>query len=84
MVGRRMDPLINLQDPVTKVVGKRRPPRDSFGAGMDLQDTVVALCQSQRMGLVPKGVFRFKSHEEADEWMWAMLARRRKREPTTS
>ena len=26
---------------------------------------------------VPKGVFRFNTHEEADEWMEKMLARRR-------
>jgi hypothetical protein len=79
-----MEPLINLQDPAIKVVGKRRPPRDSFRAGMDLQDTVVELCRSQRMGLVPKGVYRFNTHEEADKWMWTMLARRRNREQATS
>ncbi len=70
-----MDPIINLQDSATKVVGKRKPPHDSFRAGMALQDTVVALGQSQGKGLVPKGVFRFNSHEEADRWMWEMLAR---------
>ena len=56
MVATGVDPLINLQDPAAKVVGKRKPPRDSFKAGMDLQDTVAALCQSQRKGLAPKGV----------------------------
>lgn len=26
-------------------------------------------------GLCPKGVFRFRSHEEADAWMMKMLAK---------
>lgn len=26
---------------------------------------------------VPKGVYRFSSHEEADEWLWEMLTRKR-------
>ncbi len=84
LVETQMESVINLQDPAAKVVGKRKPPRDSFKTGMQLQDTVVALCRSQRIGLVPRGVFRFESHEEADEWMWKMLAKRRNREQATS
>lgn len=26
---------------------------------------------------IPKGVYRFNSHEEADEWMWRMISRRK-------
>jgi hypothetical protein len=26
---------------------------------------------------VPRGVYRFTSHEEADEWLWRMITRRR-------
>jgi len=25
--------------------------------------------------MVPRGVYRFSSHEEADEWMWKMISR---------
>lgn len=24
---------------------------------------------------IPKGVFRFQTHEEADEWLWRMITR---------
>ncbi len=27
---------------------------------------------------VPKGLYRFKTHEAADEWMWKMITRQRK------
>jgi hypothetical protein len=27
-------------------------------------------------GICPRGVFRFRSHEEADEWMMKMLVER--------
>ncbi len=27
---------------------------------------------------IPKGVFRFHSHEEADAWLWKMITRPRK------
>ena len=30
---------------------------------------------------IPKGVYRFKTHEEADEWMTRMLARSKDLEP---
>jgi hypothetical protein len=26
---------------------------------------------------IPKGVYRFRTHEEADEWLWQMLTRPR-------
>lgn len=44
---------------------------------MDLQQTVVDLSKSLGQGLVPRGVYRFRSHQEADEWMMNMIARRR-------
>lgn len=36
-----------------------------------LQDTVNRL---RGCGLVPKGVYRFQTHEEADEWMMRQIA----------
>jgi hypothetical protein len=42
---------------------------------MGLQRTASALRQQTvKRGLCPKCVFKFKSHEEADAWMWKMLA----------
>ena len=27
---------------------------------------------------IPKGVYRFRTHEEADKWLWQMLTRPRR------
>ena len=61
-----MDPIVNLEEKPGKVVGKirRRTPAQSL-------DWMVA--QFHAMGLklpFPKGVYRFKTFEEADQWDW--------------
>ncbi len=42
---------------------------------MQLQKTAAQLHQTFKHRWMPKGVYRFKTHEEADEWMTKMLAR---------
>jgi hypothetical protein len=67
--------VINVQDPVGKTVG-RRQLRDAWKFAMDAQKTANQLRRSfGHGGLCPKGVFRFRSHEEADAWMMKMLAK---------
>jgi hypothetical protein len=46
---------------------------------MKLQSLAVELHKSFKHRWAPKGVYRFTSHEEADEWMWKMLARSQSR-----
>ena len=74
----RVKTVINLEETIGKTVGRRVPPRDSFAYGMGLQKTLVALCETLPTGGVPRGVFRFHTHEEADAWMLKMLTRPRK------
>lgn len=68
-----MKPAINLEENIGKVVGTRTLPRDMFRYGMDLQNTGAQL--SKRFGGLkhPRGVFKFRSHEEADAWMMKYL-----------
>ena len=61
-----MDPIVNLEEKPGKVVGKvrRRTPAQTL-------DWLVA--QFHAMGLklpYPKGVYRFKTFEEANQWDW--------------
>ena len=61
-----MDPIVNLEGKIGKVVGKipRRTPEQTL-------DWLVR--QFHAMGLklpYPKGVYRFKTFEEANEWEW--------------
>ena len=71
-----MNELIEAGDPRTKVVGKRRPPAagsESLKAAAALN--LLATQLRQRPFRVIKGVFRFKSHEEADAWMMNLFHR---------
>jgi hypothetical protein len=53
-----------------KIVGRRRLTGGSPGT---LQHTLAALRGTG--ALVPRGVYRFSSFEEADAWMTRMMAR---------
>jgi hypothetical protein len=68
-------PLINFEEKIDKVVGRRTRTPDPFKSGMQLQSLAVELHRSLGHRWAPKGVYRFKTHEEADEWMNRMLAR---------
>ena len=56
-----------------KVVGRRHPPRGGLEAAANLLRAVVELRKGKPF--IPKGVYRFKTHEEKDEWTRKMLAR---------
>ena len=66
--------VVNVEETPDKVVGRRRGIR----ATPAIQETANSLLKAFGHGLVPKGVFRFHTHEEAHEWMLKMLARNRK------
>jgi hypothetical protein len=76
-----MEPVINFEEKIGKTVGKRKAPKDAFAYAMGLQRTGVALSRSfKHGGLCPRGVYRFKTHEEANAWMLKMLSRPRRTE----
>lgn len=60
--------------PEMKVVGRKGRVR----AGLEGADAMQRLLIALRKGrpFMPKGVFRFKTFEEADEWKLKMLTRR--------
>ena len=70
------DPQPELDAP-RKVVGTRRAPR-ALSPESDTKAKVEGWRKAFPTPFVPKGVFRFRSHEEADEWLWTMLCRRRR------
>lgn len=68
--------VINTEEQIGKTVGRRRIA-DSWKGGMRLQETANQFRTSfGHGGICPRGVFRFNSHEEADEWMMKMLVER--------
>ena len=69
------EPIVNTEEKIDRVVGRRAAAPDALSAGMRLQETGAQLHQSFKHRWMPKGIYRFKTHEEADEWMIKMLAR---------
>ena len=69
----------NSEETPGKVVGHRHPPTDGLAAG-DAQRIADARAwkRALRTFPVPKGVYRFRTHEEADDWLWQMLTRPRR------
>jgi hypothetical protein len=68
---------INLDEPIGKWVGRRAPLTSGLEAGMNLQHTGSKLRTSMGSPRPPRGVFRFKSHEEANEWWMKVWTRNR-------
>ena len=73
-----MKPIINLEETPGKTVGRRRAPADTLAA-TPAQSSADARAWKKafRTLPIPKGVYRFRTHEEADEWLWQMLTRPR-------
>ena len=71
-----MKRVIVQEEAPVKVVGSRRPPADSL-APAPAQTIENACAWKQKLGAlpIPKGLYRFRTHEEADEWLWQMLTR---------
>lgn len=71
-----MEPVINLEETIGKTVGHRRPP-DPLKVVPGQKEAARKLKLATGVPAIPKGVYRFRTHEEADAWMWKMLTRRR-------
>jgi hypothetical protein len=58
-----MQPIVNLEETPGKVVGRRT------AAAADYDRLAEAGKELFRGIGIPKGVYRFRTHEEADQWM---------------
>jgi len=67
-------PVVNVDEFIGKTVGRRRRPAPLGvnAPGRGAMERARALQGGVR---VPRGVFRFKTHEEAHQWMIEHLAR---------
>ena len=64
---------------IGKKVG-RRLSTDGLSVAHSTKENARAWHEAFGGRMVPRGVYRFNSHEEADEWMWKMLTRPKKGE----
>ncbi len=62
-----MEPVINIEENIGKTVGRRRVT-DIPAYSEKMQKTVAELAKTFGIKTGRKGVYRFKTHEEADAW----------------
>jgi len=66
---------VNVEETVTRVVGRRTQAPDALSTTTSRRADSVAWQRSFGGVRVPRGVYRFKTHEEAERWLWRMIAR---------
>ena len=66
---------VNAEETITRVVGKRTQSPDALSVTTSRKADSVAWQRSFGGVRVPRGVHRFKTHDEADQWLWRMIAR---------
>jgi hypothetical protein len=70
-------PVVNLEERIDRVVGRRTKAPDPLSVVSGSRVDAEAWRRVFGGIRVPKGVHRFHTHEEADEWLWRMIARPR-------
>jgi len=67
-------PVINVEESIGKTVGRRKPGAPYSSKGWD-REAMIRLRAEFGGVRIPRGVFRFRTHEEADRWMIQTTAR---------
>jgi hypothetical protein len=68
-------PFINAEERIERVVGRRTSAPDPLEVASSRRADAIAWRKAFGGLRVSRGVYRFRSHEEADEWLWRMMAR---------
>ena len=68
-------PFINVEEKIDRFVGKRTKTPDALSTKTSNKADALAWQKAFATNGVPRGVYRFKTHEEADEWLWRMITR---------
>jgi hypothetical protein len=68
-------PFINVGENIDRFVGQRTKTPDGLSLSASKKADSIAWRKSFGGVRVPRGVYRFKTHEEADQWLWRMITR---------
>jgi hypothetical protein len=71
------EPVINVEERIDRWVGRRTQTPDALSTATSNRANAIAWRKAFGGVRVPRGVHRFKTHEEADEWLWRMISRSR-------
>jgi hypothetical protein len=67
--------VINVEENFERIVGKRTKTPDGLSTATSSKADSIAWRKAFGGVRVPRGVHRFKTHEDADQWLWRMIAR---------
>jgi hypothetical protein len=68
-------PVINVEERIDRFVGKRTKTPDALSLNGSRKADAIAWRKAFGGLRIPRGVHRFKTHQEADQWLWRMIAR---------
>lgn len=68
--------MVNIDEKIGKTVGRRRI-KDSLEYGFGLQESLARIREDAPSPRFPRGVFKFRSFEEADAWTMRYLTKPR-------
>jgi hypothetical protein len=68
-------PFINVEEKIDRFVGRRTGTPDALSTANSNKADSIAWRKALGGIRVPRGVHRFRTHEEADQWLWRMIAR---------
>jgi len=68
-------PFINVEEKIDRFVGRRTKMASALSTATSNKADSIAWRKALGGIRVPRGVHRFKTHEEADQWLWPMIAR---------
>ena len=70
---------VNVEEQIDRVVGRRTKTSDPLAIAAGGRADAIAWRDAFGGVRVARGVYRFRTHEEADAWLWRTIAR-----PTTT
>jgi hypothetical protein len=69
------EPFVNLDEKIDRFVGRRTKMPDGLSLMTSTKADAIAWRKAFGGVRVPRGVYRFKTHDEADQWLWQMITR---------
>jgi hypothetical protein len=67
--------MVNVEEHIDRVVGRRTRTADPLSVASSRRADAMAWRDVFGGIRVPRGVYRFATHQEADEWLWKAISR---------
>ena len=66
---------VNVEERIDRFVGRRTRTTDPLSTRSSGKNDAIAWRRALGGIRVPRGVYRFRTHQEADDWLWRTIAR---------